>query len=97
MTTPNASNQKGVKALEKLERRTRMDELNDLSKYVLNTRAGRKYIWNILVMCGVNQLSYHRGDTHETAFREGERNIGNRILADIMDCNAEIYAIMRTE
>ena len=94
---PNASSKKDVEKLEKLEHRTRADELRDLGRFCLNTRAGRRYFWNLIEFCGVNEISYTRGDVHETTFREGMRNCGNKILIDIVDCNPDIYALMRKE
>lgn len=94
--TPNAGNQKSVKAAEKRERRTRQQELADLT-YVLSTSKGRRLIWRLMETCGVHEISYVRGDTHHTAFLEGQRNVGNKLLADVMDCEASLYQLMREE
>ena len=94
---PNASTKVEVEKLKKLERRTRADELRDLGKFVLNSRAGRAYLWELMEFAGVRELSYTRGDALETCFREGGRNIGNKILADIVDCSPDLYSIMVKE
>lgn len=92
----NAASAKDVKKAEKQERRTRLQELADLS-FVLNTSKGRRFYWRLMEFCETMRLSYTRGDTHETAFRQGMANVGHRLLADLMDCDGEIYRLMREE
>jgi hypothetical protein len=63
---------------------------------VLSTKGGRLTVWRLLDMAGVYRLSF-TGDALWSAFREGERNIGNKLLAEIMaDFPAE-YALMLRE
>jgi hypothetical protein len=50
---------------------------------LLATRGGVRFFARLLAMCGVYRLSYVPGDTHATALNEGQRNIGNTILADL--------------
>lgn len=92
----NANDPKEVKEAAKKERRSRDQELRDIH-YLLQTSTGRRWMWRLLEFCGEFQLSYTRGDTHETSFREGMRNVGNKVLADIMDANGNIYGQMREE
>ena len=40
---------------------------------------------DILTMSHFNVISYVQGDTHETAFREGERNIALYIWSQLSD------------
>lgn len=42
----------------------------------------KKYLTELLEQCGVDHPSFDK-DTHLTAFNEGRRAIGLRILADI--------------
>lgn len=61
------------------------DEMRRLSaehawQSVLNEKLGREVIWQILEWAGCFQVSYVKGDSHETAFREGMRNIGLRVM-----------------
>lgn len=95
--TGNASDPKQVKAAAKTERRTRLHDLNDL-RTMLGTRSARRWYWKMLSSCGVFELSYSRGgDTHDTAFHEGERNVGLRILKDLMDADSKLYGLMADE
>jgi hypothetical protein len=63
---------------------------------VLSTKGGRLTMWRLLDMAGVYRLSF-TGDALWSAFNEGQRNIGNKLLAEIMaDFPAE-YALMLRE
>lgn len=92
----NAADKKDVKAAAKVGRRTRIQELGDLS-YLLQNASGRRFYWRLMEFCGSFELSYTRGDTHETAFREGMRNVGNRLMADLMEAEPEMYIKMKQE
>lgn len=93
---PNAANQKDVKDATKREKRTRLQELQDLA-WVLSTSKGRRFYWRLMEFCETMRLSYTRGDTHETAFRQGMANVGHKLLADMMDANKESYMLAREE
>ena len=58
---------------------------------VMSTVEGRSIVWSILVEAGVFRMSYVSGDPYATAFNEGSRNHGNRILAEIQDVCPELY------
>lgn len=94
--TPNAADSKRVEKSAKVERRSRQQELRDL-RGILQNQSGRRFYWRLLEVCGTFELSYLRGDTHETAFREGGRNIGNRLLSDLMEADKTLYSIMAEE
>lgn len=49
---------------------------------VLGTKAGRQFAREVLALCGLHRLSFSP-DAALTAFREGERNVGLRLVADI--------------
>jgi hypothetical protein len=54
---------------------------------LLATREGARFFARLLETCGVYRLSYEPGDTHATAFKEGQRNVGNMILAELTQCD----------
>lgn len=92
----NAGDPKQVKEGAKIEKRTRNQELSDL-RFVMESKTGRRFFFALLSSHGIYELSYTRGDTHETAFREGMRNIGNKLLADCQAASIELYAKMIEE
>ena len=62
----------------------REQEMADV-RALLRTREGARFLCRLLETCGVFRLSYTPGDTHATAFAEGQRNVGLQIYADIED------------
>ena len=77
--------------MEKVEREIL---LNDM-RYVLSSVQGRRLIWRILDMAGVYRSSFTGNST--TFFNEGARNIGLRVLSDVMDAKPEAFLLMQNE
>jgi hypothetical protein len=72
------------------------DELmEDLSK-ILCTDSGRRYLWRLLSFCRVMDRSMDR-DSLVMAFREGQRDIGMRLMKDIYEAEPNAYELMRKE
>lgn len=73
---------------------------NDLADlyFVLSSEQGRRFIWNLLKMCGMLKLSYS-GPSREqdTAFYEGQRNIANQIFTKIDKNFPKAYSMMYEE
>ncbi|MEQ8193819.1 MAG: hypothetical protein RIB59_04955 [Rhodospirillales bacterium] len=62
-------------------RYTKIDRYRDFRAVFLATRQGRRVLWQILEWAHVYRSVAVRGDSHQTYFRDGERNVGLRILA----------------
>ena len=70
----------------------------DVWAKMLDTEAGRWVAHSILDMCGVFRQSFVAGGPDATAFAEGCRSIGLRILQDrVMANGAEVFASMMRE
>lgn len=65
-------------------------------RQVLTTYVGRSVAWRLLERCGIYELSFS-SDPHNTAFREGNRNVGLAFLSDIMRVAPDAYAQMQRE
>lgn len=63
---------------------------------VLSTKGGRLTVWRLLDMAGVYRLSF-TGDPLWSAFNEGQRNIGNKLLGEIMAEFPAEYSLMTKE
>jgi len=87
---PKSNNRKRQLANEALAR-------DEFVRESLKTRAGRNYWWSFLERCHLFEVSYVQGSFDATAFREGERNIGQRMLADIMRVAPESWIEMMKE
>lgn len=77
------------------QERRRQQELLDL-EWVMSDGRGRRVVWRLLEQAGVFRLSY-AGDALSTAFNEGQRNIGLRLMADCLEAAAEKYLVMQAE
>lgn len=63
---------------------------------VMSTPGGRLTVWRLLDMAGVYRISF-TGDALWSAFNEGGRNVGNRLLAEIMADHPDEFALMMGE
>lgn len=69
----------------------------DVIRNVMTTAAGRKWIYDMLERCHCYSTSFIQGSPDATAFREGERNIGLQLLADVQTAASETYLLMLQE
>jgi hypothetical protein len=65
--------------------------------YVLSEPNGRAFVWGLLEKCGVFGASFMGEHTHATAFNEGRRDIGIRVLAEMLQHRPEALAEMQCE
>jgi len=75
-------------------KRNRQEELNDV-RALMDTPAGRRFVWRLLERCGVYQTSFTGNSA--TFFKEGERNIGLWLLADIHEVALDEFMAMLKE
>lgn len=71
-------------------------EVSDLA-WLMSSKRGRRVVWRLLKNAGVYRLSYSPGDALGTAFNEGNRNQGQRLLALVMEHAGPSYALMVQE
>lgn len=90
----NISKPGSVNEYKKKEDRKLQRDFDDL-KAVLSTRNGRRFLWRTLSNCGVFELSYT--GTSETYFREGQRNIGLKLMSEINDADKTAMSLMMRE
>lgn len=90
----NAADTDQVKRAKEKELRGKERDNNDIA-WVLSTPQGRRFLWRYLETCHIFSTSFT--GSSETFFKEGERNIGLKLLADITECNAESYLLMMKE
>lgn len=69
------------------------NQIEDL-KWVMSDKRGRSVVWRQLEIAGIYRLSYTGDD--RTAFNEGQRNIGLKLLAEInQHCPAEYMEMLK--
>lgn len=73
----------------------RQKETDEALKFVLQSTQGRNYLYELLDFCGL-----HRGTftgNSETFYREGMRNVGIKLFADIGRVDPDAYIKMVQE
>jgi hypothetical protein len=69
-------------------------ELDDF-KWLMSSKRGRRVVWRLLERTGVYRSSF-TGNS-ETYFREGMRNVGLMLMAQIHTAGPNLYAAMVQE
>lgn len=87
---PRVVKEKSKKANSRAQR-----DIDDLSTILSDIR-GRRFLWRYLGECGVFRSSFNNSGS-VTAYNEGMRNIGLKILSEIMEADPEAYTLMATE
>lgn len=65
------------------------------TEWQMSTKQGRRIVWNQLGECGIFRTSF-TGNS-ETFFKEGQRDIGLRILARVMRHTPKQFTTMMAE
>jgi len=69
------------------------EKLADYS-FVFGTEQGKRVFADLYEQCHMGHPTYVRNDSHETAYREGERNVFLRIMYLLKLTPADIDAII---
>src|SRR5580698_4706023 len=85
----NAADRKSIRAKEKQVKITEALHAAVIRE-VMSTTQGRAWIWSILSDCHIFHTTF-TGDALSSAFSEGERNIGQRLLNTITDTCPDQY------
>lgn len=75
----------------------REDDDVNRTRYMLGHPLGRAYVWKALEECGVFGASFAGERPLTTAFHEGRRDIGIRLLAEVMAFDANALTLMQAE
>lgn len=92
--TERDSAQREQKAKE--AQREASDAIDELL-WLMSDKRGRRFMWRQLSGLGVFSLSFVAGDFSLTAFNEGRRNEGLKLMAEIMEHCPERYNEMQKE
>lgn len=65
-------------------------------KWLMSSPRGRRIVWRLLDISGPFRISF---DTNamKMAFNEGNRNLGNQLLNEVMTLCPELYPVMAKE
>lgn len=71
-------------------------EIDNAVQTLLENYSGRKFLWHLLTISKIGQ-NPHTGEALSTAFACGELNIGQQILAHIIEVSPSGYIQMQRE
>ncbi len=92
----NADDPKQVRAAKKKAEQSESLKF-EVIKNVMGTPAGRAWIYEQLAAAHIFSTTFIQGSPDGSAFAEGERNCGLRLLADVQVAASEFYLQMITE
>ena len=93
VTEPDSTGRAEKAKQAQLDAQTEIDEL----LWLMSDRRGRRFVWRLLSAAGIYQLSYVPGDAMATAFREGNRGAGLRLVAQVTQHCPERFSEMQKE
>lgn len=87
------------KQVNKRKQRAKLRAAEDeiVLKNILATDKGRAWLWRLLGHCHIFDISFRGDGELNMAFREGERNIGNRLLTQIVKVSTDSFVLMMKE
>ena len=66
-------------------------------KAILDDRRVRNFVWTLLQECGIHHIVDPAASEREVGIHDGERNIGNKIVAKIDNAVPHMYMKIYTE
>jgi hypothetical protein len=84
-------------ARRKTEAGRRDRRLRDTLGGILSIPDGREWILALLADCNVFEMSFVIGSPDMTAFNEGKRAVGNKLLTEITETFPDLYIKMMRE
>jgi hypothetical protein len=91
----NAADPAQVGKAREREREQEHDARADLST-LMGQAYGRRIVWRLLGECGVFRSSFHTSGS-TVYFLEGRRDVGLRLMADVLQAAPEAYLLMQSE
>ncbi len=75
--------------------RDKQEVLNDVIA-VMDTHAGRRYIWRLLERAGIFRSPYS-SETNDAYFRMGGHNFGLEVFTELLDASPDLFLVMQKE
>jgi hypothetical protein len=79
------------------EQARRKREDADVIRKLLHDKNGRAWLYRLLERCHIYEHSFFGEETHTTAYRLGEENIGKRLMLEVIDASGDLYITMIRE
>jgi hypothetical protein len=94
--TYDASNRKDIRKAEKAARLAERSRI-DYTRRIMSEALGREWMHSLLLRCHVFHTSFVRAAPDQTAFNEGERNVGSQVFLDVVNHCPTEYVLMMQE
>lgn len=91
----NAGSAKQVRARGRKEAKLEAQATEDL-KALLESPAGRRFLWRLLGKCGVWQTSFHPSG-QQFAANEGRRGVGVELVTEIIETDPQAWIDLQQE
>ncbi len=91
----NAGDEEQVAQAKGKERRVRQNQLNDV-RTVLETEAGRRFVWRLLEECKAF-ASVKANDDSTTNYNAGKQDIGHYVMTELLEARPNALIEMMTE
>ena len=91
----DASNRRDVKQAEK-QAKLAEQQRREIISGIMSVAPGRSWVCDLLEHCHIFHTSYN-DILHRMAFMEGQREVGIRLLSDIMGACPDQYVLMMRE
>lgn len=91
----NAGDQEQVQRSQE-KAKTRRNRMENGFRKLMQDQEGRLWVWDLLEFCGVFRSSFHQSNA-QTAYNEGLRNVGLKLMADINRITPDQYFRMINE
>ena len=85
----NAADRKSIRRKEKAAKLAEANRHATITN-LMSTSFGREWVWDILTQCHCFSTTFN-GEALSSAFAEGERNVGLRLLSDILTACPDQY------
>lgn len=95
MTEYNAASRRHIREAEKAQKAFEQERAVVVAS-IMEHKGGRAWMLSILETCHIFSSSF-TNNALSTAFKEGERNIGIKLLASIMQASPDNYILMMRE
>lgn len=91
----NAADRQQVRSAERLQVRTRAEYLAALVE-VMATPTGRRVLWELLTIARIHG-SVFSSNTTDMAYLAGRQDYGHELLADLLEADEDLYALLEQE
>lgn len=75
----------------------RRKQAEEVIKQLMSTPGGRAWFWEQLTLANIFSTTFVSGDPMASAFQEGQRNFGLRLLAQITKVAPDAYLLAMKE